>query len=110
MAQAIRPASWYQWGPALTPDTLSCRWAWPWRLPQSCPSTGSAYLEASNLVVQVGVAMASAAELSFNWMGFISAMISNLTFGFRAVLSKKCALHLSPTWFKACPKDYRVSP
>ena len=39
---------------------------------------------------QVGVAMASAAELSFNWMGFISAMVSNLTFGFRAVLSKKC--------------------
>jgi Triose-phosphate Transporter family len=34
--------------------------------------------------------MASAAELSFNWMGFISAMVSNLTFGFRAVLSKKC--------------------
>jgi Tpt phosphate/phosphoenolpyruvate translocator len=39
--------------------------------------------------IMVGVAMASAAELSFNWMGFISAMISNLTFGFRAVLSKK---------------------
>ncbi|CAG9461747.1 unnamed protein product [Pedinophyceae sp. YPF-701] len=36
-----------------------------------------------------GVAMASAAELSFNWTGFISAMLSNLTFGFRAVLSKK---------------------
>ena len=35
--------------------------------------------------------MASAAELSFNWTGFISAMISNLTFGFRAVLGKKCA-------------------
>lgn len=41
---------------------------------------------------QVGVAMASAAELSFNWMGFISAMVSNLTFGFRAVLSKKCGI------------------
>ena len=41
--------------------------------------------------LQVGVAMASAAELSFNWTGFISAMISNLTFGFRAVLGKKCA-------------------
>ncbi len=35
--------------------------------------------------------MASAAELSFNWTGFISAMVSNLTFGFRAVLGKKCA-------------------
>ncbi len=43
---------------------------------------------------QVGVAMASAAELSFNWMGFISAMVSNLTFGFRAVLSKKCVSSL----------------
>ncbi len=36
------------------------------------------------------MALASAAELSFNWTGFISAMISNLTFGFRAVLGKKC--------------------
>lgn len=39
--------------------------------------------------IMLGVAMASAAELSFNWYGFISAMISNLTFGFRAVWSKK---------------------
>lgn len=39
--------------------------------------------------IMVGVAMASAAELSFNWYGFISAMVSNLTFGFRAVWSKK---------------------
>lgn len=33
--------------------------------------------------------MASAAELSFNWLGFMSAMASNLTFGFRAVLGKR---------------------
>jgi hypothetical protein len=33
--------------------------------------------------------MASASDLTFNWTGFISAMISNLTFGFRAVWSKK---------------------
>ena len=39
--------------------------------------------------IMVGVAMASAAELSFNWYGFISAMMSNITFGFRAVWSKK---------------------
>ncbi|KAI8112558.1 hypothetical protein M9434_003879 [Picochlorum sp. BPE23] len=39
--------------------------------------------------IMVGVAMASAAELSFNWFGFLSAMMSNLTFGFRAVWSKK---------------------
>ena len=41
------------------------------------------------LLLQAGVAMASAAELSFNWGGFIFAMVSNLTFGFRAVWSKK---------------------
>ena len=38
--------------------------------------------------------MASAAELSFNWLGFLSAMLSNITFGFRAVWSKQCA----PAW------------
>lgn len=32
--------------------------------------------------------MASAGELSFNWTGFLTAMASNLTFGFRAVWSK----------------------
>ena len=36
-----------------------------------------------------GVGMVCASELSFNWLGFLSAMFSNLTFGFRAVLSKK---------------------
>ena len=39
--------------------------------------------------IMVGVGLASAAELSFNWMGFSSAMISNVTFGLRAVLSKQ---------------------
>lgn len=39
----------------------------------------------------MGVALASASDLTFNWTGFISAMVSNLTFGFRAVWSKKCA-------------------
>jgi drug/metabolite transporter (DMT)-like permease len=46
----------------------------------------------SLIPIMAGVAMASAAELSFNWMGFLSAMASNLTFGFRAVWSKRCAL------------------
>ena len=32
---------------------------------------------------------ASAADLSFNWLGFNTAMLSNLTFSFRAVLSKQ---------------------
>jgi Triose-phosphate Transporter family len=40
-------------------------------------------------ISQAGVALASAAELSFNWLGFLAAMVSNLTFGFRAVWSKK---------------------
>jgi hypothetical protein len=31
--------------------------------------------------IMVGVAAASAAELSFNWMGFLTAMMSNLTLG-----------------------------
>lgn len=39
--------------------------------------------------IMLGVSLASAAELTFNWMGFLSAMASNLTFGFRAVWSKK---------------------
>ena len=39
--------------------------------------------------IMFGVALASAGELSFNWTGFTTAMISNLTFGFRAVWSKK---------------------
>ena len=42
----------------------------------------------STLHLQVGVGLASAGELSFNWMGFLTAMASNLTFGFRAVWSK----------------------
>jgi len=42
----------------------------------------------SLIPIIVGVALASAGELSFNWMGFLTAMASNLTFGFRAVWSK----------------------
>lgn len=33
--------------------------------------------------------MASAAELTFNWLGFLTAMMSNITFGFRAVWTKR---------------------
>jgi len=36
-----------------------------------------------------GVAIASLGELSFSWMAFGGAMISNITFAFRAILSKK---------------------
>ena len=50
----------------------------------------------SLLPITLGVAAASASELSFNWTGFISAMLSNLTFSFRAVYSKKvCFEHPS---------------
>lgn len=38
--------------------------------------------------IMFGVGLASAGELSFNWLGFSSAMLSNLTFGFRAVWGK----------------------
>lgn len=33
--------------------------------------------------------MASLTELSFNWTGFISAMISNIAFTYRSIYSKK---------------------
>lgn len=33
--------------------------------------------------------MASLTELSFNWTGFISAMISNISFTYRSIYSKK---------------------
>jgi len=36
-----------------------------------------------------GVSMASLTELSFNWVGFISAMISNISFTYRSIYSKK---------------------
>jgi Tpt phosphate/phosphoenolpyruvate translocator len=44
---------------------------------------------ATLIPIMAGVALASASDLTFNWTGFISAMVSNLTFGFRAVWSKK---------------------
>lgn len=44
---------------------------------------------ASLLPIIIGVAMASAAEVSFNWLGFGTAMASNLTFSFRAVWVKE---------------------
>lgn len=39
-----------------------------------------------------GVALASISEASFNWLGFLSAMGSNITFQSRNVLSKKLML------------------
>ena len=46
------------------------------------------------LVIQyAGVSMASLTELSFNWTGFISAMISNISFTYRSIYSKKAMVH-----------------
>lgn len=39
--------------------------------------------------LNAGVSMASLTELSFNWLGFISAMISNISFTYRSIYSKK---------------------
>jgi len=41
------------------------------------------------LICHAGVSMASLTELSFNWVGFISAMISNISFTYRSLYSKK---------------------
>ena len=41
--------------------------------------------------------MASLTELSFNWIGFVSAMISNIAFTYRSIYSKK-AMVRSRKW------------
>lgn len=41
--------------------------------------------------------MASLTELSFNWTGFISAMISNISFTYRSIYSKKAMVSGSGT-------------
>lgn len=61
----------------------------PHPLTPSATSFAASSCNAAVVTVQLGVSLASAAELSFNWLGFLSAMMSNLTFGFRAVWSKK---------------------
>eukprot|EP00250_Pteridium_aquilinum_P011138 c19859_g1_i1 orf=444-1793(-) len=47
--------------------------------------------------VVVGVSMASLTELSFNWLGFISAMTSNIAFTYRSVYSKKAMTGMDST-------------
>jgi len=42
----------------------------------------------------LGVSVASLTELSFNWTGFISAMISNIAFTYRSIYSKKAMVRL----------------
>jgi solute carrier family 35 protein E1 len=43
-----------------------------------------------------GVALASATELSFSWLGFSTAMASNVAFSARAIFSKKLMSRMSP--------------
>ncbi|KAF3451429.1 hypothetical protein FNV43_RR07524 [Rhamnella rubrinervis] len=47
--------------------------------------------------VVLGVSMASMTELSFNWTGFISAMISNISFTYRSIYSKKAMTDMDST-------------
>ncbi|ESQ39746.1 hypothetical protein EUTSA_v10000901mg [Eutrema salsugineum] len=62
-------------------------------LGQSIPGT----LWLSLAPVVLGVAMASLTELSFNWLGFISAMISNISFTYRSIFSKKAMTDMDST-------------
>lgn len=47
--------------------------------------------------VVVGVSVASLTELSFNWTGFINAMISNISFTYRSIYSKKAMTDMDST-------------
>ncbi|KAH7446341.1 hypothetical protein KP509_01G052100 [Ceratopteris richardii] len=47
--------------------------------------------------VVIGVSMASMTELSFNWLGFLSAMTSNIAFTYRSVYSKKAMTGMDST-------------
>ncbi|KAL8140362.1 hypothetical protein V2J09_006383 [Rumex salicifolius] len=51
----------------------------------------------SLMPVVIGVSMASLTELSFNWTGFISAMISNISFTYRSLYSKKAMTDMDST-------------
>ncbi|KAL1193760.1 Triose phosphate/phosphate translocator TPT [Cardamine amara subsp. amara] len=62
-------------------------------LGQSIPIT----LWLSLAPVVLGVSMASLTELSFNWLGFISAMISNVSFTYRSIFSKKAMTDMDST-------------
>ncbi|MBA0779077.1 hypothetical protein Gotri_003359 [Gossypium trilobum] len=62
-------------------------------LGQSIPIT----LWLSLAPVVIGVSVASLTELSFNWTGFISAMISNISFTYRSIYSKKAMTDMDST-------------
>jgi solute carrier family 35 protein E1 len=54
-------------------------------------------LWASLTPIVLGVSMASMTELSFNWKGFISAMIANVGFTYRNIYSKKAMTGMDST-------------
>ncbi|KAG0630659.1 hypothetical protein M758_1G194600 [Ceratodon purpureus] len=54
-------------------------------------------LWASLMPIVLGVSMASMTELSFNWKGFISAMIANVGFTYRNIYSKKAMTGMDST-------------
>jgi len=54
-------------------------------------------LWASLAPIVLGVSMASLTELSFNWKGFISAMIANVGFTYRNIYSKKAMTGMDST-------------
>lgn len=61
--------------------------------------TGTVYplpVYLSLLPIMAGVAIASATELSFTWLGFLTAMSSNVAFSARAIFSKKLMAKMSP--------------
>jgi solute carrier family 35 protein E1 len=47
--------------------------------------------------VVAGVCLASVTELSFNWTGFVTAMISNVSFTYRNIFSKKAMTGMDST-------------
>lgn len=51
---------------------------------------------ASLLPIMAGVAICSATELSFTWIGFSCAMASNVLFAARAIFSKKLMSNMNP--------------
>jgi solute carrier family 35 protein E1 len=61
--------------------------------------TGTVYplpVYLSLIPIMAGVAIASATELSFTWLGFLTAMSSNVAFSARAIFSKKLMAKMTP--------------
>lgn len=61
--------------------------------------TGTVYplpVYLSLVPIMAGVALASATELSFTWLGFLTAMSSNVAFSARAIFSKKLMAKMTP--------------